>query len=274
MLFNRRVSRSSFFFIRIASTVFFGTVLAASALAATNAAPDPNVEHDRCVELARNDPQAGLDRAKQWSKQGGGFAADHCAAMALFDLKRYRDAADAFDKLAKAMVTEAPADRARVYDQAGQAWLVGEDPVRAKADFDAAINLARTDPDFLIDRAEALAATKQYWNAIDDLNRASDLAPQQADIYVYRAAAYRAVEAFDLALEDAEHNLRLAPDNPIGLLERGNIRRLRGDISGARQDWMSVAKLVPGSQLASAAESNLSHLGVPDAGPGKPASKP
>ena len=267
---SRRVNRLSTFLVRVAGAVFVSTAVAASALAAQNAAPDPNAEHDLCVEMARKDPNAALDRATQWSKKGGGFPADHCAAMALFEMDRYREAAEAFDKLAKSMTKEAPAARARIYDQAGQSWLVGDDPARAKADFDAAINLVRTDPDLLIDRAEASAATKQYWNAIDDLNHASDLAPQQADIYVYRAAAYRAVEALDLALEDAEHNLKLAPDNPVGLLERGNIRRLKGDITGARQDWISVAKQVPGSQLASAAQSNLAHLGAPDATPAKP----
>jgi tetratricopeptide (TPR) repeat protein len=227
-----------------------------------SATSDPITEHDQCVAQAETDPQSALARAKQWSKSGGGFDADHCAAMALFDLKQYAEAARAFEKLARGMETGAPVDQSRIYDQAGQAWLVADQPLSAKSDFDAALRLTPTDPDLLIDRAEAVAAAKQYWNAVDDLNRASELAPNKAEIYAYRAEVYRSLEALPLALQDIEHNLSLAPNNPVGLLERGNIRRIQGDVSGARQDWLSVTRIAPGSPSAAAAERNLAQLGA------------
>jgi tetratricopeptide (TPR) repeat protein len=223
---------------------------------------DPTSEHDQCVGEAETDPEAALARAKQWSNSGGGFDADHCAAMALFDMKHYAEAAQTFEKLARGMAKAAPADQARMYDQAGQAWLIDNRPLSAKTDFDAALRLTPDDPDLLIDRAEALAAVKQYWNAIDDLNRANDLAPKKAEIYAYRAAAYRALDVPALARQDIEQNLKLAPGNPIGLLERGNIRRIQGDVAGARQDWLSVTKIAPGSVTAEAAVQNLARLGV------------
>jgi tetratricopeptide (TPR) repeat protein len=223
---------------------------------------DPTSEHDRCVGEAETNPEAALARAKQWSNSGGGFGADHCAAMALFDMKHYAEAARAFEGLARGMVNAAPAGQARIYDQAGQAWLVDNRPLSATADFDAAVRLTPDDPDLLIDRAEALAAAKRYWNAIDDLNRASELAPNKAEIYAYRAAAYRALDVPSLARQDIEQNLTLAPDNPVGLLERGNIRRIQGDVAGARRDWLSVTKIAPGSTTAEAAAQNLARLGA------------
>jgi tetratricopeptide (TPR) repeat protein len=222
---------------------------------------DPTNEHDQCVADAETDPQAALARAKQWSNSGGGFEADHCAAMALFDMKHYTEAARLFEKLASGLASVGIVEQAHVYDQAGQAWLVANQARAAKADFDAALRLTPNDPDLLIDRAEALAGAQEYWSAIDDLNRASELAPKKAEIYVYRAAAYRAVDALPLARQDIDHNLKLAPDNPVGLLERGNIRRLQGDVAGARRDWISVTKVAPGSSEAASANENLARLG-------------
>jgi len=237
-------------------------LLAAGGATAAGTTADPAREHDKCVADAERDPQAGLARAKQWSSQGGGFDADHCAAMALFGMKRYAEAAAAFDRLANGAAPASAGDRARLFDQGGQAWLVADQPTQAKRDFDAAIANAPTDSDLYIDRAEALAATQKFWDAIDDLNHASELAPQKAEIYAYRAAAYRAVDSLDLAREDVERNLKLAPDNPIGLLERGNIRRIAGDVAGAKQDWQDVVRRAPGSASAAAAAQNLAHLGA------------
>jgi tetratricopeptide (TPR) repeat protein len=258
--------------VSLAVSVFVAAALwSAGARPALAATGDPDTEHDQCVASAEKDPEAALAQAKQWSNQGGGLLADHCAAMALYDMKHYREAAQAFERLAQTMTDQDPAGRARLYDQAGQAWLVADQPGRALGDFESALRLAPNDPDLLIDRAEALADAKKYWDAIDDLNRASDLAPQKAEIYAYRAAAYRAVDSLDLARDDVEHNLRLAPDNPIGLLERGNIRRIEGDVAGARKDWLSVERIAPDSPSAGAASRNLARLGArepkPDAKP-------
>ncbi len=52
----------------------------------------------------------------------------------------------------------------------------------------------------------------------------------------------------------------MAPDSAPALLERGNIRSLRGDIDGARQDWRRVAALAPGSAAGAAARANIERL--------------
>jgi tetratricopeptide (TPR) repeat protein len=228
--------------------------------------------HDRCVAFVRGNPKAGLERARLWKDQGGGFAADHCIAMALFQLKDYVAAAKLFETLATAMLGMPADQRAQALDQAGLAWLDAREPERAKAAFDGALALHGEDPDLLIDRAQALADLKRYWDAIDDLNRAIELAPKRADAYIYRGTAYRYVDARDLAAEDIDRGLALAPNSTMGLLERGNLRRLKGDAAGARQDWLRVTELAPDSLEAKAAKINLSGLGAsndapPEAGP-------
>jgi tetratricopeptide (TPR) repeat protein len=223
-----------------------------------------NALHDRCVAYARQHPKDGLDKAKQWREQGGGFWADHCIAMALFLLKDYATAAKRFEELAAAMMGMPAEQRAIALDQAGQSWLDAGEFARAKAAFDGAIAFKGDDAELFIDRAQAFAAVKQYWEAIDDLNRAIDLAPRNAEAYIYRASAYRSVEALDLAMEDLERGLAIAPNNVLGLLERGNVRRLQGDAAGARQDWQSVVKLAPETPAGKAANLNLAKLGKPE----------
>ena len=234
---------------------------------------DTAAVHDRCIDLARSNPKEGLERARVWKSEGGGFAADHCIGMALFMMKDYAGAAERFETLASAMMAAPPEQRAQALDQAGQSWLDANEPARAKIDFDGALALGGEEVDLLIDRSEAYAALKKYWEAIDDLNRALDLQPNRADALIYRGTAYRYLDSLDLALEDVEHALKLAPNSPTALLERGNIRRLKGDIAEARADWTHVRELAPNTAEGKAAETNLERLGgTAAAGKKKPGS--
>ncbi|HYM03498.1 MAG TPA: hypothetical protein VET85_11170 [Stellaceae bacterium] len=221
---------------------------------------DVAILHDRCVMMARSQPKEALERAKEWKDEGGGIAADHCIAMAYFELRDFKTAAVRFEELATKGMQMPVRARAQALDQAGQSWLDAEQPARAKADFDAAVTLIGNEPDLLIDRSEALAALKQYWEAIDDLNKVIDVAPNRADAFIYRGSAYRSVDAPDLALEDVEHGLKLQPDNTLGLLERGNLRAQKGDVAGARKDWSRVIQLSPKSPAAAAARADLARV--------------
>jgi tetratricopeptide (TPR) repeat protein len=256
----RRCPASKARLIVAALGLLAGTMLAGEVLAQSRTGEDLAAVHDRCVSFVQSNPKEGLERAKVWKEQGGGFYADHCIAMALFQLRDYAAAAERFETLATAMLGMPSVQRAQALDQAGQAWLDARQPERAKAAFDAAIQLNGEDADLLIDRAEAWAAMKRYWDALDDLNRAIDLAPTRADAYIYRGAAYRNLDSLDLAMQDIEHGLSLAPNSPMGLLERGNLRRLKGDVAGARQDWLRVSELAPKSAEDKAARLSLANL--------------
>jgi tetratricopeptide (TPR) repeat protein len=242
-----------------ATAALLGVTMASQARSQA-ARNDAETLHDQCVALAQNNPQAALDRAELWRSEGGGFGAQHCAAVALYGLARYGDAALRFEELAAAMMGTPKLQRAQTLALAGQSWLAADDAAHAKADFDAALALNGDDADLLIDRAEAFAALNKYWEAIDDLNRAIELAPKRPDAYVYRGSAYRAVDALDLALEDIERGLAIEPDLVLGLLERGNLRRLKSNPAGAREDWLRVIKLAPNSAAAAAARVNLERL--------------
>ena len=76
---------------------------------------------------------------------------------------------------------------------------------------------------------------------------------------IFLLALRRALE-LDPAFDDITEALKLAPDSVPALLERGNIRSVRGDPEGARLDWERVAIASPGTAAAAAARKNLERL--------------
>ena len=177
-------------------------------------------------------------------------------------LERYAEAARRFEALADAMEDRPNRLRAETLAQAGQAWVLADDLEQAYSAQSAALVFDPENPELWIDRGLTLGLGENYWEAIDDFNEAASLAPNRPDILIFRASAYRFVEALDLALEDADRGLALDPVNPEGLLERGIIKRLKGDDSGAREDWQRVVSIAEGSPSAEAARENLAQLDV------------
>ena len=215
-----------------------------------------------CMTLARSQPEQAFENATAWEGVGGAEAARHCAAVALLGLGHYGEAAGRLQALAEAVKGPQAGLRPGLLAQAGQAWMLAAEPLRAYAVQSAALKLEPENVELWIDRAVTLATAENYWEAIDDLNEAESLAPARADILIFRASAYRFVEANDLALEDVDRGLSLDPNNPEGLLERGILRRLKGDEAGARADWLKTLTVAPGSPAAQAAQANLEALDV------------
>ncbi len=215
--------------------------------------------YDRCMKLAREDPRAARALAAGWRQHGGAHPADHCEAVALIGLGRFKEGATRLQILADAIIV--PVDlRAEVLDQEGQAWLLAGDPKRAFVAAAAAAKLAPDNLDIVVDRAEAAAAAGYFDAAVADLDRVLKADPNRVDALVYRASANRALDRLDRARSDIDKALSLAPDSPAALLERGNIRGLDGDLDGARRDWEKIGNIAPGSSEEPAARANLERL--------------
>ena len=229
----------------------------------------------RCMKLARQKPLEAQSLAQAWLARGGAHPAEHCAAVALIALGKYQEGAARLQALAQQMTKAPPALRADVLDQAGQAWLLAGDPVRAYTAAGLAVSLQPSDPDLLIDRAEAAASAGYYDRAVTDLDRVLKTHPDRVDALIYRASAYRALDRLDPARADLDKALAAAPHSAAALLERGNIRRLEGDADGARGDWEAIGHIAPGSPEDMAARANLEHLASGDGAvpPAMPAGK-
>src|ERR1700738_3054579 len=220
--------------------------------------------YERCMKLARQNPGEARTLAQSWHERGGAHPADHCAAVALIGLKQYKEAAIRLEALAQAITASAEL-RADVLDQAGQAWGLAGDPVRAYAAAGAAVALQPNDLDLLIDRAAAAAAMGYLDEAVADLDQVLKADPRRIDALTYRAAANRALDRLDPALVDVEKALALAPSSVPALLERGNLRRLKGDLPAPRKDGARRPQLPPGTKADMAAKANIEHLEAKEA---------
>ena len=234
--------------------------------AAQAAAPSPlddrslgGNRYDRCLELAKANAQEALSAAIGWQNTGGGAAAQHCAAMALVELKRYPEAASRLDQMGHASVG-GPAQRATLFDQAGNAWLLANRGGEAVNSFSAALALSPRDPDLLADRARA-AAELHDWKAADiDLTSALKIDSNRADLLVLRASARHAMGHKGDTRADLEAALRIVPNYPEALVERGTLELESGDTKGAQQDWQTAVNRAPNSEAAATARARLSAL--------------
>ena len=222
--------------------------------------PQEIARYQKCLQTAEKTPDDGFEEAMQWRDSTGSNAAKHCVAVALFNLGQFASAADRLEQLALGMRAAPPEIRARILSQAGTAWSIADELERANAVITSAIEMAPKLPDLYVDRASVLAEAQNYWEAIDDLNKALDLQPGYGMALAFRAAAYRYVDSLDLAMEDAEAAVRVAPDLPEAWLERGIIRRLKGNVNGARADWLRVLVLDPDGAAGDTARANIERL--------------
>lgn len=208
-----------------------------------------------CLALARTKPEEALERAAAWEKTGGGDGAKHCAAIALLSDGRYAEAAVRLEALAAA--ASRASLRAELHAQAGQAWLIAGQPEKALAAQTLALETGGPRLEYLLDRAVTQASLGHYFDAIDDLTAVLDADPERTEALVMRATAWRKLRHHDLAADDVGRALVLAPDDADALLERGILRLLRGDRTGAVADWRAVVEKAPESIAAQSARENL-----------------
>ena len=245
-----------------AALLLAALALGSGPAAAQQPAPGPGPEqaYQQCMELARTRPDAAFTQAVQWRARGGGFAAEHCEALALMGLRNFEEAAKRFHDVAEGTKQATVELRVEAYDQAAQAWLLANKPKEAKAEFDAALKLDPKNIDLLIGRGQAAGLGGDFFAALDDLNAALDIDPKRADALVLRAASYRRVKAEDLALDDVNRAIQIDPEFPDAYVERGILMAMKGDYDAARRDWNKVVEMAPDTFLAQQAKRNLVEL--------------
>lgn len=243
----------------------FASVMAMAAAALAQPSPSRVLEdqnYQDCLALMRRSPEEGFAQAQTWQATGGGLPAAHCAALALVEMKHYGDAADRLEQLLPLAEKQAPHLSVALLDQAANAWLLADQPDRAKKLLDIALKVVPDTPDLLIDRAMAHAALQDYTSARTDLDRALGLAPLREDAMALRAAARRQTGDLAGAMKDAEAALEIEPRMPEALLERGILRSIAGDKRGARADLIQVRLLAPDTPAATTAGEYIEKLDI------------
>lgn len=221
---------------------------------------DDSSRYQQCIALTKTNAQGAYNQALAWHSAGGGSSAEHCGALALVQLGRYVEAAPKLDALAQQLGSK-PALRAQLYDQAGNAWLLAEDALRAETAFSNALTFAGRDVDVLADRARARAMRKDWFGAETDLSTALAVDPDRSDLLVLRASARHAGGKKAPARADIDRALDIFPNYGDALVERGAMKFEDGDTKGADADWQQVIKLAPKSRAAALAGEYLSQTG-------------
>ncbi len=221
-----------------------------------------SLNYEDCLGLARTNPEEGFAQAQTWRATGGGLPASHCAALALFQLGHYGDAADKLESLLPEAERQVPHLVPDILSQAANAWLLANIPDRARKLLDLAIQAQPNRLELRLDRAQALAELNDYPAARADLDVALSLDPTRDDALALRAAARRLTGDLPGALEDAELALALNRRNVEALLERGILRAQAGDRAGARADLIQVRMIQPDGAAAEAAARQIEAMDV------------
>lgn len=179
--------------------------LALQASVAAPAATDQRYE--QCLALIDQDAEQAYEEGMAWASEGNALNAYRCAALALIAQNRIDEGARRLESLAQASNPADAAVRAELFSQAGNAWLLAEEPARARSAFTRAIATmapqAAEMPDLLIDRARAYAMEQDYRHAEEDLSGALDRRPNDPLALRLRASARMHQSSFELAEADA-----------------------------------------------------------------------
>ncbi|MBI1186576.1 MAG: tetratricopeptide repeat protein [Alphaproteobacteria bacterium] len=198
-----------------------------------SAAPQPqgSPRFEQCLSQIEANPGAAYEGAMAWANETRALEAYQCAALALIDMGRPEQAARRLESLAMAAEGQAQSVQISLFSQAGHAWILANEPSRARSAFTRVVaSLSATSPqlpDALIDRAIAYGEEGDHRLAEEDLSRALDLRPNDALALRLRALSRMRQSAFDLALADAEAALQIDPANVETALALGHVRESR-----------------------------------------------
>lgn len=172
-----------------------------------------------------------------------------CLGLALAGQNRFGDAAAAFEEAARVAELARTGEAARYWAQAGNAWLAGDEPAKARAALDAALaagtltGLERGEAS--LDRARALVATGDTTAARGDLDAALAYAADDPLAWLLSATLARRTGDLTRAKADIAQALRRSADDAQVQLEAGNIAAADGNAAGAKAAWAEAVRIAP-----------------------------
>lgn len=247
-------------------------LLLLAAQASVAGPPDPTeARFDRCVDLAESDSRAAEIEAGQWQRDGGGFLSHQCLGITYTNEKRWTAGAAEFEAAARGAEIARDKRAANYWAQAGNAWLAGGEPMKARDALNAALAAGTLEGmqrgEANLDRARAFVAGGQLVQARADIDRAIVDAAADPLAWLLSATLARRMNDLPRAKKDIAEAIRLAGDDASVQLEAGNIAALVGDEAGAKTAWNAAARLQPQSEAARNARNALKQFDMPAPSP-------
>lgn len=232
-------------------------------VAAAAAAPSPADEnaYRACVAEAKAEPARAVARANDWLLKGGGVFARQCLGLALSEQQQWPAAADAFEQAAREASGRKEAQAADFWVQAGNAWLAGNNPAKAKAALDAALAANTLSPalqgEAHLDRGRAAVALNDLAGGRADIDQALKLVPADPTAWYLSSALALRQGQLAKAQDDIAEGLKRAPEDPDLLVHAGNIAGLSGERDAARGLYTKAINAAPASDAARRARAAL-----------------
>lgn len=228
-------------------------------------------KYQACIASINEEDENAIVTAKKWYVEGGGAAAQHCEAMALYEQQRFDEAADLLetvaDKVSQGNGVGAFATKnktllsAQLRYLAGKAWRASDKLEKAFTIYTTALLTLDEQPslkyDFYIERGLVQLDRKEFRRAVDDFSYALELDDERIDAFLYRAETFRNMQQHLEARLDINQGLSIDPNQPDLLFESGvNYRMLRQDVK-AKNEWQKLIDKFPNSDWQKLVEENI-----------------
>ncbi|MDA7568976.1 tetratricopeptide repeat protein [Emcibacteraceae bacterium] len=228
-------------------------------------------KYQACIASISEENSNAVITAKKWYVEGGGAAAQHCEAMALYDQNRFEEAAGLLEIIADKVsrgdgigvfaIKNKTLLSAQLRYLAGNAWRANNKLERAFTIYTTALLSLDDHPvfkyDFYIERGTVQIDREDFQSALDDFSYALELDEERIEAFLYRAETYRKMNEHLKARLDLNQGLSIKPNQPDLLFESGiNYRMLREDMK-AKKEWQKLIDKFPDSDWQKLAEDNM-----------------
>ena len=232
-------------------------------------------KYQECIGAVAADNIAAVTTAREWYLGGGGVAAQHCEALALYEQERYGEAAELFETVVgKLSRDEGINDFANQNEKilkvqlnymAGISWHSANEFDKAYNALSAAIidleDKSKYAYDLFIKRGLVQISTEKYENAAQDFSQALEINSAKADAFLFRAESYRQLNEHLKARLDLNAALSLEPDNPDVLFESGVNYRMQHNDEKALVEWERLVQKYPDTYWQKLVEDNIRLIG-------------
>lgn len=200
----------------------FGSALPAAAQT-ENPQSTEHAQYADCTRQAVRDSENAYKRARAWYGRDKSMAAQHCMALALYELRQYGEAAETLDALLQRLSQQDKVDLwLNMKAQAAKAHLAAGNHAQAGKHLDDALLWAAEKQmdeamvPLLLERARLHDEQNQHLKAVQDLDHALEIRPSTAT-RLERARIFLKMGMKGPAREDVETILKTEPKNQDAL---------------------------------------------------------
>lgn len=176
-------------------------------------------EYAACTGLVKTDAEQAYKKARAWMDETGAMAAQHCKALALFEMGDYAGSARELDAILKSVTPGQRRLWLNMKIQAAKAHMYAQNFIGGETHLTEALRWASEQQGMeadmvpmLIQRARIYALHNEHLRAINDLDHALSI-KNDKDVLLERARTFVKMGKPDSALDDVKAVLKEDPLN-------------------------------------------------------------